>query len=75
MVAASGTVSSPERQQTMESFRVCLAFLKDSAAQDIKIEAPLTRDAEGIRRIVTVERRINGIERSGKASARYGAQI
>ncbi|MEI4509390.1 MULTISPECIES: hypothetical protein [unclassified Sphingopyxis] len=75
MVAASGTVSSPERQQTMESFDACLAYLEDSAAQDSKSEAPLSGDAEGNRRIVTIERRTDGIERSGKASAHYGARV
>ena len=36
MAAASGTISSPERQQKMESFEVRLAFLENSAAQDSK---------------------------------------
>ena len=75
VVAASGTISSPERQQTMESFDACLAYLEDSAVQDSKSGAPLTRDAEGNRRVVTIERRTDGIERSGKASARYGARV
>lgn len=75
MAAASGTISSPERQQAMESFDACLAYLEDSAAQDGKSEAPLSRDATGNPRVVTVERRTDGIERSAKASARYGARV
>lgn len=75
MAAASGTLLSPERRQTMESFDACLAYLEESAAQDRKSEAPLSRDAEGNRRVVTVERRTGGVERSGKAGARYGARL
>lgn len=75
MAAASGTVSLPERQQAMKSFDACLVYLKDSAAQDSKSEAPLSRDAEGNRRVVTVERKTDGIEQSGKAGARYGARV
>lgn len=75
IAAASGTITLPERQQKMESFGACLAFLEDSAAQDRKSEAPLSRDAEGNRRTVTVERKTKDVERSGKASARYGARV
>lgn len=75
MAAASGHVTMPEQQQKMASFEACLAFLEDSAAQDRKSEAPLTRDAEGNRRAVTVERRTDGVERSGKTIARYGARV
>jgi hypothetical protein len=75
IAAASGFIASPEQQQKMESFGACLAFLENSAAQDSKSEAPLTRDPEGNRRAVTVERKTNGIERSGAVRARYGARI
>ena len=75
MAAASGTITSPERQQKMESFDACLAFLEDSAAKDSKSEAPLAMDAEGNRRAVTVELKTDSIERSGKASARYAARV
>ena len=75
IAAASGTIASPERQQTMESFGACLAFLEDRAAQDRKSEVPLTIDAEGNRRTVTVERKTKGVEQPDKASARYGARV
>lgn len=75
VAAASGTISSPERQQKMESFETCLAFLEESAAQDSKSEAPLTKDAEGNRRAVTVERSTKGVEQTGKTRARYGARV
>ena len=75
MAAASGSVAMPERQQQMESFDACLTFLEDAAAQDSKSEAPLTRDAEGNRRAVTVERKTGGVERSGEAIARCSARV
>ncbi len=75
MAAASGSVAMPEQQQKMANFEACLAFLEESAAQDRKSEAPLTKDAEGNRRAVTVERRTDGVERPSKASARYGARV
>lgn len=72
---ASGTMRMPEMNQKMESFRACLAFLEARAAEDAARAAPMTIDAKGDRKSVSVERRSEGIERKGKSTARYAARI
>lgn len=71
----SGVTRMPETSRKMENFRACFAFLKARAAEDAARVVPMTLDPNGDGKFVSVERRSDGIERTGKASARYAARI
>ncbi|MBN8499817.1 MAG: hypothetical protein J0M19_01540 [Sphingomonadales bacterium] len=75
MAQASGTIPAPEVQQTLPSFRACLAQLDAAYAADRKAITPRSVAADGRTSEVSLETRTKGIARSGRNQARYHGRI
>ncbi|MDZ3832410.1 MAG: hypothetical protein U0S50_11390 [Sphingopyxis sp.] len=70
---ASGSVPVMQPPQDFETHQACVAALEDLAADDRRQVAPLSIDADGNRREVTLSTK--GIERTGETTARYDATL
>lgn len=72
---ASGYISAPETRLKMPSFKACLDDQKASASEHSKQVKPRTFDPDGGFREVGIEALSNGVQITGRKSARYESKI
>jgi hypothetical protein len=72
---ASGYMTAPEFRQKMPSFKACLKQLEATAAANRKQLKPRTFDPDGGFQQVSIQAISDGVETTGRNSARYDAKL
>lgn len=72
---ASGYMTTPEFRQKMPSFKACLKQLEANASANCKQLKPRTFDPDGGFQEVTIQAIGDGVETTGRNSARYDAKL
>ncbi len=72
---ASGYMTAPEYRQNMPSFKACLGELESRASEHRKELKSRTFDGDAGFREVTIQALSNGVEITGRNSARYKATL
>lgn len=74
-ILASGSIEIPETRTKLASFEACVAALAQKAAEDRKLEMPMTFDGKGGFRTVALESRTGGVQRTADREAKYEGRI
>ena len=74
-VLASGSIDIPETRTKLASFEACVAALAQKAAEDRKLEMPMTFDGKGGFRTVALESRTAGVQQTADQAAKYEGRI